>query len=184
MNTLYVSTRADWREWLAANYRTADDVWLVAYKKATGRPSLRYCDAVEEALCFGWIDSTRKGLDAERYAQRFSPRRPGSTYSQPNIERLRDLRRERRLMPEVLRSVNDTLDAPFQYPEDVVDALRANPAAWENFQRYSEPYRRIRIAYVDAARGRPEEFEKRLAHLIKMTERDRQFGYGIERYLN
>lgn len=180
--TLYTPDRAAWRRWLAEHHATADEIWLVTYRKAAGKPSLPYNDAVEEALCFGWIDSIRKSMDAERLAQRFTPRRAGSGYSQPNVERLRRLVARGQVRPEVEAAVADLLAAPFVVPPDIEAALRANETAWTNFQRYAEAYRNIRVAYVDAARQRPEEFEKRLARLLAKTEAGTQFGYGIEAY--
>src|SRR6185369_14508235 len=85
---LHVADRRDWRRWLEANHATARDIWLVSWRTHTGKPRISYNDAVEEALCFGWIDSTQRGLDEDRVAQRYSPRRPNSTYSQINKERL------------------------------------------------------------------------------------------------
>jgi uncharacterized protein YdeI (YjbR/CyaY-like superfamily) len=181
-DTLYVSSREEWRTWLEENYRTADDIWLVYYRKHTGIPRVPYNDAVEEALCFGWIDSTVKKIDQDRYAQRFSPRNPRSTYSQTNKERLRRLIDQGKVMPDVLATVRDVVEEPFEFPPDIEAALRANQQAWENFQRYSAAYQRIRIAYVGAARKRPGEFEKRLKNLIRKTEQDKQFGFGIEEY--
>jgi uncharacterized protein YdeI (YjbR/CyaY-like superfamily) len=180
--TVYAPDRAAWRRWLEANHRNAAEVWLVSYRKETGQPSIPYADAVEEALCVGWIDSTRKRLDDRRYAQRFTPRRPGSSYSQTNLERLRVLVAEGRLGRDMHAAVAPILEEPFVTPDDVVAALRQEPEAWANFQRYPVAYRRIRLAYVDEARGRPEEFSKRLRHLVRMTARDRRFGYGIERF--
>ncbi|HLF02203.1 MAG TPA: hypothetical protein VI547_09530, partial [Anaerolineales bacterium] len=87
--TLYAPNRKALRDWLKKNYRTEKEIWLVYYRKQTGKPRIPYNDAVEEALCFGWIDSTVKTLDAESTAQRFSPRKPRSAYSQANKERLR-----------------------------------------------------------------------------------------------
>ncbi len=181
-NTLYVADRQSWRQWLKENYKTADEVWLIYYRKHTGIPRIPYNDAIEEALCFGWIDSNTKSIDEDRYAQRFTPRNPRSTYSQTNKERLRRLIEQGKVMPEVLSSVRDVVAQEFEYPPDIMAALRANEQAWENFRKYSGAYQRIRIAYVDTARKRPEEFEKRLNHLIRMTERDKQFGFGIEAY--
>lgn len=180
--TLYVTDREAWRAWLEAHYRTKKEVWLVYYRKATGRPRIAYNDAVEEALCFGWIDSTAKSLDAERTAQRFTPRRRGSPYSQPNRERLRRMAEAGRVAPDVLPHAAAVLAEPFVAPDDVVQALRANERAWAHFERFSASYQRIRLAFVDAARSRPEEFEKRLRHLVRMTEQGKQFGFGIETY--
>jgi uncharacterized protein YdeI (YjbR/CyaY-like superfamily) len=180
--TLYITGRKAWREWLKKHYRTEPEIWLVYPKKATGKPRIGYNDAVEEALCFGWIDSITRTIDQERYAQRFTPRNPRSKYSQTNKERLRRLIERRKVMPEVLDSIGDQLEEQFIFPEDIKAALQANPQVWENFQRYSDAYQRIRIAYVDTARKRPGEFEKRLKNLIEKTEQDVQFGFGIESY--
>jgi uncharacterized protein YdeI (YjbR/CyaY-like superfamily) len=181
-NTLYVAKREEWRQWLKGNYRTAKEIWLVYYRKHTGIPRIPYNDAVEEALCFGWIDSITKSIDQDRYSQRFTPRNTRSKYSQTNKERLRRLIEEGKVMPEVLSTIGDVVAEEFTFPPDIEAALQANQQAWENFQRYSRAYQRIRIAYVDAARKRPGEFEKRLKHLIRMTEQDKQFGFGIETY--
>jgi len=180
--TLQLTRREDWRAWLETHHKAKSEVWLISYKKAADMPSLPYSDAVEEALCFGWIDSIRKTVDEVRLAQRFTPRRPGRAYSQPNIERLRRLADAGSLTPKIRAAVTDLLAKPFEYPDDIIAALQASDIAWEHFQRFSAPYRRIRVAYVDSARDQPAEFEKRLAHLVTMTERGRQFGYGIEAF--
>jgi uncharacterized protein YdeI (YjbR/CyaY-like superfamily) len=180
--TLYVPDRAGWRCWLQEFYRSEPDVWLVYYRKETGKPRVAYNDAVEEALCFGWIDSTAKRLDAERFAQRFSPRRPGSGYSQPNRERLHRLVAAGRVAGDVLPVVEAVLREPFEAPADILEALAADPVGWAHFERFSPAYRRIRIAFVEAARPRPEEFQKRLRHLLRMNAKGRQFGHGIETY--
>jgi uncharacterized protein YdeI (YjbR/CyaY-like superfamily) len=87
--TLYVTNREEFRKWLEAYHAVRKEIWLVQYKKSTGKPSLPYPDAVEEAICFGWIDGFEKGMDAERYATRFSPRRPKSNWTEANKERAR-----------------------------------------------------------------------------------------------
>ena len=181
-DTFYPSDRAQWRAWLQAHHRGAEEIWLVYYRKDTGLPSLPYADAVEEAICFGWIDSIRKTLDKERYVQRFTPRKPQSGYSQPNKERLRKLIAADRVLPDVAASVHEMLAEPFVYPPDILAALQANKQVWTHFQSYPLPYRRIRIAFVEAARTRPEEFEKRLQHFLKMTAQNKQYGYGIEAF--
>src|SRR5215216_6387820 len=89
--TLYVTDREDFRRWLAENQKTRKEIWLIQYKKATKKPSINYVEAVEEALCFGWIDGLEKGIDAERYALRFSPRRPKSNWTETNKDRARRL---------------------------------------------------------------------------------------------
>src|SRR5512139_2883498 len=123
--TLYVTDRKKWRAWLRKHYRTEKDIWLVYYRKETGRPRIAYEDAVEEALCFGWIDSTVKKLDEKRFAQRFSPRRPGRPYSQTNQERLRRLIRQKKVMKEVLATLGDLSGETFTIPRDILKALKA-----------------------------------------------------------
>lgn len=180
--TLYVTNQDDWRSWLEKHYRSETEIWLIYFRKHTGKPRIPYNDAVEEALCFGWIDSTVKKLDEERYAQRFTPRRPRSQFSQPNKERLRRLIDQGKVMPEVLATLDDAGLDDFEYPADIMAAIRANQEAWRNFQAYSDSYQRIRIAYIDGARDRPGEYEKRLQHFIQMTAQGKQFGVGIEDY--
>ena len=180
--TLYVTSRAAWRTWLEENYKREPEIWLVGYRKEAGQPNLPYNIAVEEALCFGWIDSIRKNLDSERYAQRFSPRKPGREYSQTNKERLKKLIEQGKVLPDILETIDRHEIEAFEFPADILAALQANQKAWENFQKYSGEYQRIRVAYIEARRDRPEEFEKRLEHLIHMTEQDKQFGYDIDSY--
>lgn len=180
--TFYAPNRRAWRAWLKAHSKSEKEIWLIYYRKQTGKARIAYNDAVEEALCFGWIDSTVKTLDAERFAQKFSPRRPRSGYSQPNKERLRRLIAQGKVTKEVLATLGDIAAEAFEIPADILRALKANAPTWENFQRYSAPYQRIRIAFIDGARRRPEEFKKRLAHFLRMTEQNKQFGFGIETY--
>jgi uncharacterized protein YdeI (YjbR/CyaY-like superfamily) len=178
--TFYTADRDEWRQWLAENYKTAEEIWLVLPKKASGQPRLPYHESVEEALCFGWIDSIQKTLYEESTVQRFTPRRPNSGYSQTNIERLRRLTAQGLVMPEFLDEVNEVLAQEFVFPADIEAALRADEQTWQNFRSYSGAYQRIRVAYVASRRKKPEEFEKRLNNLIEKTAQNKQFGYGIE----
>ncbi|HEX2209483.1 MAG TPA: YdeI/OmpD-associated family protein [Longimicrobium sp.] len=180
--TLYATDRQAWRAWLAENHRTEKDIWLVYPRKATGKPRIPYNDAVEEALCFGWIDSTQKTLDDDHTAQRYSPRRRGIPYSQPNQERMRRMIAQGKVLDEVRESIGDLLERPFVIPPDIRKALRANEKAWENLQRWSDSYLRIRVAFVEDARDDPAEFEKRLRNLIEKSGKGKQYGFGIESY--
>ncbi|MGE5375032.1 MAG: YdeI/OmpD-associated family protein [Bacteroidota bacterium] len=181
--TLYVVKRQDWRKWLRENYRTKQEVWLVYYKKDSGKPRIEYNDAVEEALCFGWIDSIVRSLDEQRFAQRFSPRKPGSKYSPANKERLKDLLRKKKVIKEVRETLEDLSEEEFTIPEDILAAIRSNKQAWDNFQKFSDAYKRIRIGFIEGARKRPDEFRKRLAYFIRMTEQNKHFGFGgIEKH--
>ena len=180
---VYVTSRREWRDWLRRHYESEKEVWLVYYKKHTGKPRISYNDAVEEALCFGWIDSTVKSVDEDRYAQRFSLRNPKSPYSQANKERLRWLVKQGKVVDGVLATLGSLVEDQFETPPDILKAIKANKEAWKNFQSFSQPYIRIRIAFIDAARNRPQEFAKRLGYFIEMAEKNRQFGFGgIEKY--
>jgi len=97
--TIYVTTGNEFRQWLVKNHKDKKEIWLIQYKKATKKPSINYVEAVEEALCFGWIDGLEKSMDAERYALRFSPRRPKSNWTNTNKERARKLIAEGRMTP-------------------------------------------------------------------------------------
>jgi uncharacterized protein YdeI (YjbR/CyaY-like superfamily) len=181
--TLHVTDRKDWRKWLRKHYKTEQEIWLVYYKKATGKPRIEYNDAVEEALCFGWIDSIVKSLDKERSAQRFSPRRSKSKYSPANKERLRKLLKQHKVIKEVRETLVDLAEEKFEIPKDILEAIKSNKEAWKHFQNFSDAYKRIRIGFIDGARKRPEEFKKRLRYFIKMTEKNKQYGFGgIEKH--
>ena len=176
---LEVSKRSEWRAWLRRNYKTVDQVWLVFYKKHTGRPRVAYNDAVEEALAFGWIDSTAVKVDDDRYAQRFTPRRPGSSYSPSNVARLRSMAAKGRIVPEVLAKVKPLLvENPPVIPPDILAALKADPVIWNNFRAFSDSYKRIRIGYIEGARTRPDEFAKRLRNFLAKTKQNRVIGFG------
>ena len=184
METFSTSDRAAWRAYLEKHFETAEEVWFVFPTKAAGEESLSYNDAVEEALCFGWIDSTNRRLDERHCIRRFSPRKQGSAYSRPNIERLLWLDSRGLLHPKIRESVRRLLETPFLFPEDILDEIRQDEAAWKHFQNFSEPYKRIRIAYIEAARKRPEEFQKRLRSFLEKTRRNKLItGYGgIDKY--
>src|SRR5689334_13365691 len=108
--TLYAKNRMQWRSWLAKHHRSASEIWLVYYKKNSGKQRIPYNDAVEEALCYGWIDSTLKPIDKDRYAQRFSPRRKNSVLSEMNKERVRRLVRARKMTAFGLASIRHHMD--------------------------------------------------------------------------
>jgi hypothetical protein len=182
-NTFYAADRQEWRAWLSENHDREPEIWLVIPLKGSGEPRLPYNDAVEEALCFGWIDSKIRRLDTFHTAQRFSPRREGSPYSQANIERLAWLNGQGLLLPSVAASVREIISKPFVFPEDILEAVRRDLQAWANFSRFPLSYRRIRVAYVDGARNRPDEFRKRLKNLVKSSRENKMLGYGgIEKF--
>ena len=183
IRTFYSGDRAGWRDWLAENFEEEREVWFVFPKKGSGERALSYNDAVEEALCFGWIDSQVRSLDVGHRIQRFSPRRKGSSFSRANIERLILLEREGLLEAKVREEVLELIRVPFVFPEDILEQIREDVEAWDHFEEFPAGYKRIRIAYIDAARKRPEEFRRRLDSFVRKTRQNKLMGYGgIEKY--
>ncbi len=112
----HFNSREDWRNWLANNFETTDEIWFIFPLKSSGEKSISYNDAVEEALCFDWIDSTIKSLDKEHRIQRFTPRNPKSTYSQANKERLKWLLENKMIHPKFEKKTQNVLSEPFFSP--------------------------------------------------------------------
>ena len=184
IETKYFTNREDWRKWLESNFDTREDIWLEYPLKKTGKERILYNDAVEEALCFGWIDSTVKSLNPETTIQRFSKRRKNSPFSQPNIERLKWLVENNLIHHTIKQDVLKVIQQDFIFPEDIMEQLKEDKSVWDNYQNFSEPYKRIRIAYINSARKRPDEFNKRLKNFIQKTQENnliKGFG-GIEKY--
>lgn len=181
---IYCKSRKEWREWLSENFESSSEVWFTFPTKASGEEGVLYNDAVEEALCFGWIDGVAGRLDSTHLLRRFTPRRKGSPYSQPNIERLIWLDSRGLIHPSVRPTVAEIIHTPFLYPDDIIAALRKDNEVWRNYCTFSEPYKRIRVAYIDAARKRPTEFARRLSNFITQTRRGKLIiGYGgVEKY--
>jgi uncharacterized protein YdeI (YjbR/CyaY-like superfamily) len=170
-----------WRKWLAENHDRESEVWLVCYKQHTGRTSIAYADALDEALCFGWIDSLVKRLDDDRYARKFTPRKPDSKWSAINRKRYAALQASGRLMPAgVARAPTDRIAvAPsrraWPLPEYIEKALRKNAAAWNNFQRLAPSHRRNYIGWIDSAK-RQETKLKRLNEAIDLLAAGKKLG--------
>jgi len=181
--TLHVTNRNDWRSWLANNHDKEKEIWLIYYRKSSGKPRISYNDAVEEALCYGWIDSIQKGIDTECFAQRFTPRSPKSSLSEMNKERIRRLIKEGKMTPAGLNAISEIVDiSQFQdegliVPLDILEALKANKQAWKNFQKLPEGYKRVRIGFLESRRRHGDEaFQSSLQHFIRMTARNKRFG--------
>jgi uncharacterized protein YdeI (YjbR/CyaY-like superfamily) len=182
--TLYVTNRKAWRSWLAKHHDTAKEIWLIYYKLPSGKPRIPYNDAVEEALCYGWIDSIVKPVDASRYAQRFSPRKPKGNWSSMNVERLKRLIRQKKVTRAGLLAAGDVISArrakqhhkPSSIPPDILRALKRDPKTWKIFLSFPASYKRIRIGWIDATRRRPELFRQRLGYFVRMTAQNKRFG--------
>jgi uncharacterized protein YdeI (YjbR/CyaY-like superfamily) len=186
VKTFYAKDRKIWRRWLANHHKTTDEIWLVYYRKETGKPRVSYNDAVEEALCYGWIDSILHKIDDERFCQRFSPRRPKSGLSQMNRERVRRLIKQKKMTKSGLAAIAHVFDPAtddtddFTIPPDILKAIKADTQTWKHFQSLPDEYKRIRIGWIDGSRRRPDVFETRLRYFLRLTKQGKRFGYVKE----
>ncbi len=174
--TLYVRNRREWRAWLSKHHRSESEIWLVFPHKDSGKPRVPYSEAVEEALCFGWIDGIVKNFDEESSAQRFTPRKAKSHWSELNKERARRLIEKGKMTAAGLAKMGNALEAVFEIPADILQALKADEQVWKNFERFPDSYQRIRIGYIAEVRKSPELFEKRLANFLNKTAQNKKFG--------
>jgi uncharacterized protein YdeI (YjbR/CyaY-like superfamily) len=165
-----MTDRDEWRAWLAEHHAAEKELWLVFYKKHTGKPGVSYEGAVEEALCFGWIDGIGKSIDAEKYTLRFSPRKRNSVWSASNKKRVAKMIKQGRMTEVGLAKVNEAKkngqwrkatqrEDPTNIPADLVKALRANKQAQQNFERLAPSHKKqfiwwIMDAKTDATRQR------------------------------
>src|SRR5437588_1794202 len=173
--TLYVTSRQEWRAWLTKHYQSETEVWLIYYKKQSGRPRIPYDHAVEEALCFGWVDSIVKRIDDDKFAQKFTPRRDCTKWSALNKRRLRKLIREGRMTEPGLAKIDfatlgeEPRAKPGKgdpdIPRFVKQALMANAKAWENFQNLAPSHRRQYIHWIMDAK-KEETRDRRLREAV------------------
>lgn len=178
---VHVETREQWRAWLEKHHATETEVWLVYAKKHTGKPRVSYEAAVEEALCFGWIDSTTHKVDDDHHAQTFTPRKDRTNWSALNLERVRRLIAEGRMTEAGLVKLHP--DPNYRPPErlgpepppDLEKALRKHPAAWERFQGLTPSQRRDHLRYMTEAK-KEETRQRRLQVVIRMLERGERLG--------
>jgi uncharacterized protein YdeI (YjbR/CyaY-like superfamily) len=168
--------------WLDDNHLTTNEVWLIYYKKPSGKPRIPYVDAVEEALCFGWIDGKIQRINDDYYIQRFTPRSPGSRWSKYNIERVRRLIENGQMREEGLKAFNKVLEKPgLAYenrsdgkpviPDDLIDGLIKNSKAHDNFLKFSTSTRRLYIDGLNSAK-RDETRQKRIEKIIDRAEKN------------
>lgn len=189
---LLVAGRDEWHAWLAKHHQTESEVWLVFFKTRVGRRGIPYEDAVEEALCFGWIDSLVKRLDDEAYARKFTPRTDARRWSDSNRRRVAKLVREGKMTPAGMAKVGFDLAGAEGHEADtgrdrdgspregrltpkMERALRASPAASQNFRKLAPSYRRLYVGWVMSAK-REETRERRFLELLGVLARGEKLG--------
>lgn len=175
-DTFTPSSQQEWREWLEKNHDSAKSIWLIYYKKNTGKPSLDWSQAVDEALCFGWIDSTRRSLDEERFQQYFCKRKPNSTWSKVNKTNVERLIKEGKMTEAGLNSIRiakengswsflDSIDA-LEIPIDLKDALNKHKGAFDFFNELKKTIKRGMLYWIKTAK-RQETRMKRIAEIVE-----------------
>lgn len=182
-DSVHPLSRAEWRAWLEQNHTRASGVWLITYKKAAGQPRVEYDDAVEEALCFGWIDSKPNKLDHERSMLWFAPRKPGTGWSRPNKERVERMLAAGLMAPAGLAKVEaaqrdgswSALDAieALEIPPDLESALEANPPARQHWDAFPRSVKRGILEWIANAR-RPETRAKRVAETAELAAQNKR----------
>jgi uncharacterized protein YdeI (YjbR/CyaY-like superfamily) len=178
-NSFHPLTRAQWRQWLEANHTRPDGVWLVTYKKETGQPRVEYDEAVEEALCFGWVDSKPNTLDERRSLLWFAPRKPRTGWSKPNKDRVERMLAAGLMAPAGLAKIDaakadgswSKLDAveALDIPPDLAAALAAYPAAAANFDAFPRSVKRGILEWIATAR-KPETRAQRVDETARLAE--------------
>ena len=180
--TLDVRSRGQWHRWLEKNHRSASEIWLVFHKLHTKVKGIEYEDAIEEALCFGWIDSLVLRLDAGRYARKFTPRSPDSRWSTINLRRYASLKarglleaagRERAPSRRIAVAPSRRTWSPL--PPYIEKALAANPRALEFFTQLAPSYQRAYVGWIDSAK-RDETKAKRLREAVALLARGEKLG--------
>ncbi len=184
--TLYVATRRLWRGWLRKHHSSVSEIWLVYYKKHTGKPSVRYDDAVEEAICFGWIDGQIRRIDDERYMQRFSPRTKSSRWSALNIRRAKAMIKQG-LMTEVgLASFKSgkpedaskrpaPVTLPVEFPADLKAALAKDKKAEAYFATLPPSAVRLALGWIVSAK-KPETRLRRIKEVVSSCAKAKRLG--------
>ncbi len=181
IETVEVQDRREWRKWLKEHFDSTSEVWLVFHKRHTGVPSIGYDDAVEEALCFGWIDSLVRRLDDARYARKFTPRKAASKWSTSNRRRYADLKSRGLLAAAGLRRAptNRSGDAPrpsvSALPPYIEEMLKTVPRAWQYFNQLAPSYQRTYIGWIESAK-REETKKKRLREALSLLASGKKLG--------
>jgi uncharacterized protein YdeI (YjbR/CyaY-like superfamily) len=181
MDTVFAKDRDEWRRWLAKNSARREEIWLVFYKKASGKQTVSYDHAVEEALCFGWVDGLKKKVDEECYAFRFTPRKAKSAWSKSNLERVERLIAAGKMMPAGLKAYRsgdrrEVPPMPAEMPMALEERFRKQRVAWANFEKFPPGYRRMTAGWVASAKKEETQI-KRLEKLIEFSARNERIEF-------
>jgi uncharacterized protein YdeI (YjbR/CyaY-like superfamily) len=183
---LRFTNRDEWRAWLEANHATVGEAWLVHYKKHTGQPGLSLEEAVEEALCFGWIDGVLRPIDDEKYALRYSPRKKGSIWSEVNKRRVRKLIKQGRMTEAGLAKIREAKangewlaatqrEDTTNIPADLKKALKANKQTWRNFESLALSHKKLFIYWITSAKTDVTR-QRRIQETVRLVAENKKLG--------
>src|ERR1700674_1001103 len=182
LKTFDARTVERWRKWLAAHHASASEIWLVFHKAHTGRASVDYGDALDEALCFGWIDSLIRRIDETRYARKFTPRKAGSKWSASNRKRYTELEAAGRLRAAgKKRAPTDGADygplpiVPTELPPYIARGIKDHPAAWDYFQSLAPSHQRHYMMWIHMAKQQDTK-DRRLREAIRLLSARQKLG--------
>jgi uncharacterized protein YdeI (YjbR/CyaY-like superfamily) len=182
MKTFDPQTLQRWRKWLADHHDSESEVWLIFHKQHTGKPSVAYLEALDEALCYGWIDSLVRRLDGDRYARKFTPRKPKSRWSAINLKRYAELEKAGRLnaagkarSPQAGDRYGPKPTVPSRMPAYLSRAIRAKPAAWAFFQTLTAKQQRYHWGWIHIAK-QEETKQRRMKEVIGLLGRKQKLG--------
>lgn len=186
-NSVHPATRAEWRAWLEQNHARTDGVWFISYRKSAGKPRVEYAEAVEEALCFGWIDSKAGTVDDERTMLWMSPRKPGTGWSRLNKERIERLMADGRMAPPGLAKIQaarqdgswtalDAIEA-LETPADLEQALASYPDAARHFAAFPPSARKQILQWIASAK-KPETRAARIAETARLANENLRANQG------
>ena len=187
MKQLYFKTSKEWREWLKANYDTEKGVWLVYYKKGFDKPTMKYDESVEEALCYGWIDSLIKRIDEKKFARKFHPRKEKSYWSELNKKRVAKLIKENRMTKIGLKKIeaakkngmwnklNPKPDFEISVTPEFQKALNKNKKAKKNFKNLPPSHKKPYMIWISSARKMETQL-KRINEAVQLLENGKKLG--------
>ena len=186
MKSFQAKSRKDWRDWLKKNHADEKEIWLVYYKKHTGKPTIEYMDSVEEAICFGWIDGIKRRIDDEKYAYKFTVRKAKSKWSPLNIKLAGKMIKEKKMTAFGLTFFEQRIEYDKEFIKtrasneivltpEIEQVLKNNEKAWSNFIKLAPSYKKQYIGWLISAK-KEETKQKRLEEAIKLLEQNRKLG--------
>lgn len=186
MDPKFFNNQDEFRRWLEENHETQKELWVGYYKVNTGKPSMTWSESVDQALCFGWIDGLRKSIDDESYCIRFTPRKPGSTWSAVNISKVEDMMKKGLMFPAGISAFNLRKEVNIswysyenelrEFPEEIRELFKANTVAWDYFSAQAPSYKKMIIHWVMSAKREETRFSRFNKVIVESENHRRIYG--------